>query len=63
MALSTGGVVCKSGKTLPADMIVNASGCRSNANPDFLRNLNLGELCSTNKGECVVSVVSIQVLV
>ena len=63
VALSNGGVVCKSGKVLPADMIVNASGCRFNANPDFLQHLNLGKLCSTNKGECVLSVVSIQLLV
>ena len=43
MALDETGVLCKSGNHLPADMIVNASGCRFDARPGFLQNLDLGE--------------------
>ena len=44
VALTESGVLCKSGKVLHADMIVNASGCKFNANPQFLQTLKLGKL-------------------
>jgi hypothetical protein len=43
IALNERGVVCKSGKVLPADIIVNASGCKYMACPDFLQSLDLGK--------------------
>ena len=43
VALDETGVLCKSGNHLPADMIVNASGCKFNARPDFLQKLAVGE--------------------
>ena len=43
VALDETGVLCKSGNHLPADMIVNASGCRFDARPAFLQKLRLGE--------------------
>ena len=43
VALDETGVLCKSGNHLPADLIVNASGCKFNARPGFLQKLALGE--------------------
>ena len=43
VALDETGILCKSGNHLPADMIVNASGCRFDAQPAFLQELDLGE--------------------
>ena len=44
IALSERGVVCKSGKVMLADIIVNASGCKFMARPDFLQSLDLGNI-------------------
>ena len=44
IALSERGVVCKSGKVLRADIIINASGCKFMARPDFLQSLDLGKI-------------------
>ena len=43
VGLSDSGVICKSGRVLYADMIVNASGCKFNAHPQFLQTLKLGK--------------------
>lgn len=41
--LDATGVVLKSGKRLPADMFVCASGCKYNLEPEFLKALGLGK--------------------
>ena len=45
VGLRTSGVLCKSGKYVLADVVVNASGCKPNSHPVFLQDLKLGELC------------------
>ncbi len=44
VGLSELGVMCKSGQVLSADMLVNASGCKFNTQPQFLQALNTGKL-------------------
>lgn len=45
VGLRTSGVLCKSGKYVLTDVVVNASGCKPNSHPVFLQDLKLGKLC------------------